>query len=59
MSPMPGHDLRNKLERQLGLLRDGLSKIPPASREPHDRWVIPIYERNIEWRERLLRILPA
>lgn len=48
-----------KLDDELVLLKGAMAKIDPNSKDPGDLWAIPIYQKIIARRERLLQCLSA
>ena len=57
--PFGARAVLQKLDEELALLKEAVSKIDPNSKDPGDLWAIPIYQKIIARRERLAQCLGA
>ena len=55
--PFGARAVLQRLDEELALLKDAMSKIDPDSKDPGDLWAIPIYQKIIARRERLVKCL--
>lgn len=53
------NSVQEKLQHEIHVLQDAMSKIDRYSDDPGDQWVYPVYERIIERRKQLLNYLSA
>lgn len=53
------HSVQEKLQYEIHMLQETMSKIDRHSDDPGDQWVYPVYERIIERRKKLLNYLSA
>ncbi len=57
--PLSARLVLQKLDDELALLREALSKIDASSKDSGDLWAVPIYQKIIARRERLAGCLGA
>ena len=57
--PFGARVVLQKLDAEIALLKEAMAKIDPNSNDPGDLWAIPIYQKIIERRERLVQCLAA
>jgi len=53
------NSVQEKLQHEIHVLQDAMSKIDRHSDDPGDQWVYPVYQRIIERRKKLLNYLSA
>lgn len=57
--PFGARIVLQKLDAEIALLKEAMSKIDPNSSDPGDLWAIPIYQKIIQRRERLAQCLSS
>lgn len=56
-TPFGAHIVLQKLDEEIALLKEAMAKIDPYSKDPGDLWALPIYQKIIERREKLVECL--
>jgi hypothetical protein len=55
--PFGAHVVLQKLDEEIALLKEAMAKIDPCSKDPGDLWALPIYQKIIKRREKLVECL--